>query len=165
MTQEEIDFIHFRDVQLLHIDYSTGQVDITKGTKDPKVRMPVYDVGSINQDGYSRIWCNGKLRMKHRLVYWLYHNELPVEVDHHNSRRDHNNISNLQPSHRAHNTVAKEPRSYKQLTKQEVMALCEDIQQGDLNITELALKHGRSRCQIKGIMVKKYWKAIADEYF
>ena len=103
--------------------------------------------------------------MKHRLLFWLYHGHLPIEVDHDDNVRCNNGITNLLASTRKHNTVGKAPRSYKQLKVGEVMDLCYEIAHSNLTITELAKRFNRSRCQIKGIMVKKYWKEISDEYF
>lgn len=165
MTQEEIDFIYFKEHQLHSVDFAIGRLDVKVKTKSKDVVKVVLDVGSLNQDGYVRIWCNCKLRMKHRLLFWLYHGYLPIEIDHDNKVRSYNAITNLVPSDRKHNTTDKTVRSYKRLTKTDVDMLCTEIAHGSTNITELAKKFGRSRCQIKSIMSKKYWSEISDNYF
>lgn len=165
MTQEEIDFIYFETNQLVNVDFLTGKIDVKSQTKREGSYKYFNDVGHVNQDGYIRIRCNGRFRMKHRLLFWLYHGYLPIEVDHDNDIRNDNSISNLKPSDRKQNTVAKAERSYKQLTKEAVKLLCADIVDNQLNITQLAKKYGRSRVQIKGIMSKKYWSKISDQYF
>lgn len=164
MTQEEQDFIYFRENQLNFVDFSTGRLDVLVNQKGGKKRISL-DIGSLNQDGYVRVWCNGKLRMKHRLIFWLYHGYIPEEIDHFDSVRNNNGISNLLDSMRSRNCTNKSKRSYKQLTAKEVHLLCNDIAQGRFTITELSNKYGRSRCQIKGIMSKKYWKEISNQYF
>ena len=165
MTKELNDFEHFRDHQLVNVDFSTGQLDIKYRTKVEGKYRYVSDIGSMNQDGYIRVRCNGTLRMKHRLLYWLEHGVLPKEVDHIDGVRDNNSISNLREVDRSTNTTSKKPRTYKQLTAVEVHSLCSDIALGTMNITNLSKKYGRSRTQIKAIISKKYWKEISDQYF
>lgn len=164
MTQEEQDFIYFKENQLKSVDFSTGRLDVLVNQKGRKKRVSL-DIGSLNQDGYVRVWCNGKLRMKHRLIFWLYHGYIPEEVDHFDSVRNNNGISNLLDSVRSRNCTNKSKRSYKQLTAEEVHLLCSDIAQSTFTVTELSKKYSRSRCQIKGIMSKRYWKNISDQYF
>ena len=164
MTQEELDFIYFRDNQLKSVDFDIGRVDVFTNTKSGNKRI-VENIGSLNQDGYERVWCNKRLRMKHRLIFWLYHEYLPEEVDHFDSIRSNNGISNLMDSIRSSNCTDKTKRTYKQLSKEEVHMLCTDISKNIFTITELSKKYGRSRCQIKGIMSKRYWKEISDQYF
>lgn len=165
MTKELNDFEHFRDHQLVNVDFSTGQLDIKYRTKVEGKYRYVSDIGSKNQDGYIRVRCDGKLRMKHRLLYWLKHGVLPKEVDHIDAVRDNNSISNLREVDRSTNTTSKKPRTFKQLTAVEVHSLCSDIALGTMNITNLSKKYGRSRTQIKAIISKKYWKDISDQYF
>jgi len=165
VSQEIKDFTHFRDHQLKSVDYSTGQLNVWIRDKKGEKSRSASDVGSLNQDGYSRVWCNGKLRMKHRLLFWLYHGTLPDEVDHDNGVRNDNSITNLIPSNRSCNTSNKRPRSYKQLTYNEVCDICERIVSNDYTITGLAKEFGKSRTQIKAILAKKYWTRVSDEYF
>lgn len=165
MTQEELDFIYFKEHQLEDVDFTTGQIDIKSKTKKPGIYKYFYDVGSLNSDGYVRLWCNGRLRMKHRLLFWLYHGYLPPEVDHDDKIRNHNSITNLIASDRVDNTVDKTPRTYTQLTDEQVHEICKIIILGNVNITQIAKQFNRSRVQIKAILSKKYWSQISDQYF
>ncbi len=164
MTQEQIDFEFFKENQLYKVEFNTGRIDTAFRDKWGHLRTRI-DTGSLNEDGYVRIWCNRRLRMKHRLLFWLYHGYLPEEVDHDDKVRNNNAITNLLDSTRSCNTTGKTSRTYKQLTTDQVHEICKIIGQGDINITHLAKQFGRSRTQIKGILSKKYWKEISDQYF
>lgn len=165
VTQEERDFAHFESRQLKDVDMATGRIDVWVHDKNGARTRQALDIGSKNQDGYVRVYCNGRLRMKHRLLFWLHHRYLPIEVDHDDKVRDHNSISNLIASDRSRNTTGKTPRTYKQLVEAEVRVVCEMIASGDYNITQIAAFAGRSRTQIKAIQAKKYWKDVSDQYF
>lgn len=165
MSKEELDFKHFNQYQLVTVDFATGRIDVKQRTKKENSYRLIPDVGSLNQDGYVRLWCNGTLRMKHRLLYWLYHGQLPDEVDHINGRRADNSIQNLRSVDRSTNTKDKVRRSYKWLTEKEVKQLCQLIAQGQHTITDLAQRFSRSRAQIKAIMDKKSWSHISNNYF
>lgn len=92
------DFEYFKSNQLYKVDFNTGKLDtksIRTASNGKNYTIIRYDVGSKNKDGYIRLFCNGVLRMKHRLLYYLYHNKLPIEIDHINGIRDDNNIINL----------------------------------------------------------------------
>lgn len=165
MSKEELDFKHFKQHQLVNVDFVTGRLDVKQRTKKENSYRHILNVGSLNQDGYVRVWCNGTLRMKHRLLYWLYHGQLPDEVDHINGNRADNSIQNLRSVDRATNTKSKVPRTFKQLTEKEVHQLSRLIAAGQHTITDLAQRFGRSRAQIKAIMDKKCWSHISDAYF
>lgn len=165
MTQEEVQFQFFEDNQLKCVDFSTGRLDVWGRSKVNAKARVFKDVGSLNVDGYERVRCNRSLRMKHRLLFWLFHRYLPEEVDHFDGNRSNNCISNLVPSTRSANTANKTIRSYSHLSVSQVEALCKRIAQGGATITELARDFGRSRVQIKAIMSKKYWRDISDKYF
>lgn len=164
MTQEIVDFEFFKKNQLLNVDFSTGQID-AKSINRWNQQRDHLNVGHTNQDGYIRLYCNRRLRMKHRLLFWLYHGYLPEEVDHKDKVRDHNMIENLFASDRPQNTTEKTPRKYSHLTEEEVHQLCRDLAVEPVNITQLSKKYGRSRVQIKAILSKKYWSKISDQYF
>lgn len=163
--QELLDFIYFQDCQLKNVDFATGKIDVWMMANNGKRTRTSLDVGSLSQDGYVRIWCNGKLRMKHRLLFFLYHGYIPYEVDHDNNIRNDNSINNLVDSSRSENTKDKIPRSYTQLKASDIHDLCKDHITGNYSITDLASKYGRSRVQIKAILSKKYWSKISDQYF
>lgn len=173
------DFIFFEKNQLVSIDFETGKISakrifpahkqISKFGKEfiRKESVRIYeDIGSLNQDGYIRVWCKSTLRMKHRLVYWLYHHELPEEIDHIDKNRSNNSISNLRATTRSMNCVGNSVgRKFIHLTTEQVHALCKDIASKKFSITDLAKKYNRSRASIKQIIKKERWKSIADLYF
>lgn len=161
MNQEELNFIYFKENQLYFVDFNLGIID-TKSINNSRIFK---NVGSLNSDGYQRIWCNSKLRMKHRLIYWLYHNKLPKEIDHIDGNRNNNSIFNLKEVDRKENTTnKKQKRTFKQLTNKQVHEICKMLI-NNCSITEIANKFNRSRCQIKAIKLKKYWSKISDLYF
>lgn len=165
MCQEILDFQHFKDHQLVAVDFVTGRIDVHINTRAGNKCLK-YDVGSVNQDGYTRVWCGPRLRMKHRLMYWLFHEELPEEVDHFNRQRSNNSISNLRPSTRSENTIGGHVnRTFKQMRVDVVHDLAKDWISGEFSITQLANKYGRSRAMIKGILTKKYWSQVTNQYF
>lgn len=175
------DFKYFEEQQLVNVDFTTGTLEykrvypastfIHKSGK--KVSRPSYTryfkcSGYTNEDGYKRIWCHNSLRMVHRLIFWLYHHELPegLEIDHIDKNRANNAINNLRLATRSENCKGNHiGRTFKQLTKEQVHALCKDIVSKEYNITQLAKKYNVTRCNIKAVIVKKRWKKISDLYF
>lgn len=165
MLQEEIDFQYFKTNQLESIDLTTGKIDSYNRVKSTGNKRIHKDIGSLNHDNYSRIWCNGALRMKHRFIFWYVYGYIPEEVDHIDGNRNNNAISNLREVNRSQNTSnKKQTRSFKKLTEQEVHIVCQMLVNGE-SITAIANKFNKSRCQIKAIKLKKYWKRISDNYF
>lgn len=157
------DFKYFEKNQLVSVDFSLGSIKVkSKGSRI--LDNPSY----INADGYLRLRCNGHLRMKHRLLYWLYYHELPenMEIDHIDKNRANNAINNLRLATRSLNCKGNSKgRTFKHMSKETVHLLCKDIAEGHLNITQIAEKYKKSRCHIKAIMTKKYHKDISDLYF
>lgn len=164
MSQEIADFESFKQNQLVSVDFASGVIDAKSFNRWGQQRIHL-DIGHTSHDGYIRIYCTRKLRMKHRFLFWLFHGYLPEEVDHVDGVRDNNSITNLAASDRSQNTSGKSVRSYSHLTEEQVHALCADLKAGDLSITAMAKKYGRSRVQIKAILSKKYWSQISDQYF
>ena len=152
--------------RITYIDPNTGRIDIKTHSGKGKGFDKVFtDIGSVNPDGYVRIWCDRRLCFKHRFLFWYYHGYLPKEVDHIDGNRANNSISNLRASDRSHNCLnKKQERHYKQLTASDVHALCKDLLNG-MSITDVANKYNRSRTQIKQIKLKHYWEPIASQYF
>ena len=170
MTQEELDFIYFKQNELHSVDFQTGTIN-TKAwrrkngyTTDTYLRI-TKNVGSKNPDGYIRIWCNGRLRMKHRLLFWLYHNELPEEIDHINRIRDDNCIDNLRSVNRSENNKGYTSKGRKHFTKEELHNLCKDIASNQYSDENLANKYNCSRIAIMGIRHKRRHANIANLYF
>lgn len=170
MTQEEIDFQYFKQNQLAFVDFSTGRIDSkawrTANQYSTKKYCRVWkDAGSQNPDGYIRIWCNGTLRMKHRLLYWLYHGTLPEEIDHINKIRNDNRISNLRSVTRTENNIGITYKGRKHFSKEELHNICKDIASKKYSDEVLAKKYSCSRIAIMGIRHKRRHKDIADLYY
>lgn len=170
---ELADFQYFKQNQLANVDFSTGQIDVyakanitvknssLKGTAKIYVRK---NVGSKNPEGYVRIWCNNRLRMKHRLLYWLFHNKLPDEIDHINKIRDDNSINNLRSVGRKENVSNIVQLKRKKFTDNELHQICQEILNGKSD-TQLSKDFNCSRIAIRTIRTKKYHKNISDKYF
>lgn len=166
MTKEESDFQWFRDNQLHSVDFSKGIID-AKGTKGPTVNRIYYNVGSINPDGYVRMYCNGTLYMQHRLLYWLQYGYLPptgTEIDHIDSNRSNNAISNLQVLTKGDNNAKGTQKSSSWTSKEEVIQICELLQNTNLSDTAIAEKVGRSRGTVRDIKTRKTRKNISKNY-
>lgn len=165
--QEIKDFEFFKEVQMCDIDFYTGRLDtirtvVRNGKPFLQRRL---DVGSVNPDGYIRVWCNGTLRMKHRLLFWLYHGYLPEEIDHMDKNRSNNCISNLRPSNRKHNTKGITFNGRRRFTQEELHNICKDIATGTYSDINLADKYQCTRTAIMGIRVKRRHGDIASQYF
>lgn len=165
MTQEELDFIYFKKNQLYNVCFNTGSIDVKVKTRWKNVHKYYYNIGSLNHDNYERVWTNKKLRMKHRLIYWLYHGTLPEEIDHINKIRNDNSIHNLRSVTRKENVQNNNCSSFKRLSFDEVHELCKAIQSNLYNITQLSKMFNKSRVHIKNIMGKKHWSEISNQYF
>jgi len=165
MSQELIDFQYFRDNQLHTIDYSTGQIDAVGGRWGTSIYQ---NVGSINQDGYERIWCNRKLRMKHRLIYFLYHEELPTigkEIDHYNNVRHENHISNLRILTKSQNNSACTGRKIGRRSSAQIHEICALLQNTNLSDEAIANQLGYiTRATVRDIKTRRSRKAIGQYY-
>lgn len=151
--------------KIVFIDPNTGRIDVEVACGRFKGFKRITDVGSLNHDGYIRIWCNKRLSFKHRFLFWYYHGYLPEEIDHIDRNKQNNSIQNLRAVDRKANCLNKTARkSYTQLSVADVHALCKDLLNG-MSITDVAKKYHRSRTQIKQIKLKHYWKSIASLYF
>lgn len=144
MNKELEDFQYFKDHQLHFVDFKTGRLDTISvktnqfGAKYTQIRK---NVGSKNHDGYIRVWCNNTLRMKHRLLYFLYHDKLPDEIDHINGIRDDNSIDNLRSVDRKEQLQNLHQDSKKGKPKYKLSEL-------DVYQIKLQLKHGKSTNEI-----------------
>ena len=169
MTNELKDFIHFKENQLFNIDFLTGKIDVLRECTNPKTGVKYKqrrtDVGSLNSDGYVRLWCNKSLRMKHRLIYWLFYNEMPIEVDHIDKNRSNNAISNLRSVSRTVNVQGTLFKGRRIFSEQEVHKICELLSQKSHSQEQIAKMLKCSRMAIQGISSKRRHSSIADLYF
>ena len=164
MTQEQQDFEYFRDNQLHSIDFTTGVIT-SKGGRWGKHLY--YDIGSENPDGYSRLWCNRSLRMKHRLVYFLYHEELPMageEIDHFDNIRNNNSISNLRVLTKSQNNTGCADRKIGRFTKELIHKVCDLLQSTSLSDQAIAEQLDVSRATVRDIKTRRSRISISQQY-
>jgi len=78
----------FRD-KGFYCDYNKGFIYSNKGKL----------LNRKNKKGYIQITCRQKLKvyqvMAHQFIYWMYHNEVPITIDHIDNNKSNNIISNL----------------------------------------------------------------------
>lgn len=164
MSQELQDFQYFQQNQLLAFDPVTGQID----AKSTTVQRTFMNVGSENADGYVRLWANGKLRMKHRLVYFLVHGSLPpagYEIDHINSIRNDNRPANIRSVLKSVNNSGCANRKFgRQFTKDEVEEICELLATTTLSDLLIAEKTGASRATVRDIKMRRSRASISKAY-
>ena len=141
MNKELEDFEYFKNNQLHFVDFETGRLD----TISVKTNQFGGKYTQINQDGYIRVWCNNTLRMKHRLLYYIHYDELPIEVDHINGIRDDNSINNLRNVSRKEQLQNLHQPSKKGTPKQKLTSL-------QVYQIKLQLKHGKTCTEL----AKKY---------
>ena len=168
MTTEQADFEYFRDNQLHTVDFETGVIDVIRDVTGPsgkKYKQRRLNVGSINPDGYSRVWCGDSLRMKHRLLYFLYYGELPEEIDYIDRDRGNNSIHNLRSVSRTENNIGIRFKGRKRFTPAELHEVCKLIATKTLSDDAIAKMFDCSRIAIMGIRHKRRHKTVADMYF
>lgn len=166
MNQELKDFRYFQNNQLYAIDYATGCIDVIGG----RWKSHIYkNIGSLNPDGYERVWCNKRLRMKHRLIYFLYHGHLPQddeEIDHYDNNRNNNSINNLRIlSKSANNSSCSNRKFGRQRTKAEIQKICELLQNTNLSDQAIAdqVKYV-TRATVRDIKIRRSRKSISQTY-
>jgi len=59
--------------------------------------------GTIKLNGYRSIQIQYKQYLEHRLIYLLFHGELPIFIDHIDNNRQNNRIENLRSTSRSEN--------------------------------------------------------------
>ena len=68
-------------------------------------------VGYVTRQGYKRVEVNGKSYAVHRLVYVMFNNSLPEQLDHIDCNKLNNRIENLRPASSAENSSNRNLRS------------------------------------------------------
>lgn len=165
MSQELQDFIHFKEHQLHYFNEVTGRIDTVGGRWGNRV---FEDVGSENEDGYVRLWTNGRLRMKHRLVHFLVKGELPAdghEIDHKNDQRNDNRPSNIHSVPKSVNNTGCADRKFgRQFTKEEVIEVCKLLAETNLSDLAIANKTGFSRATVRDIKTRRSRASTSQGY-
>ena len=156
------DFKFFEQNQLINFDPLTGQLDVITGTN--KICI---DVGSVNPDGYVRLHCNGNLRMKHRLVYWLMFHNLPskgFEIDHIDKDRSNNAPFNLRILSKSKNNTNCVDRNITHMDEATVVQVCELLANTTMSDLDIANIVGRSRATIRDIKTRRTRTKISYKY-
>lgn len=164
MNQETQDFLHFKHHQLVSLDLATGLITSKGGRWGNHIYQ---DVGSKNPDGYIRLWCNGRLRMKHRLIFFLVHGILPKpgeEIDHIDKNRANNAVNNLCIASKRVNNMGSLNRKIGRFTVEEVHNVCRLLQTTDLSDETIAEQTGMSRATIRDIKCRRSRQTIASTY-
>lgn len=164
MSQEKADFEYFKKHQLVSIDFQTGVINAKGGRWGNTIYQ---DVGSENPDGYIRLWCNKRLRMKHRLIFFLAHNTLPgngEEIDHIDKNRSNNALSNLCIASKRVNNIGSQNRKIGRFTEEEIHQVCQLLQNTDLSDEAIAQQLGVSRPTVRDIKCRRSRQTIAMNY-
>lgn len=177
MTEELKDFQFFKEHQLANVDFNTGVIDVYAKANigNPKSKdygsfktYVRHNVGSVNEDGYIRLWCNKRLRMKHRLLWFLAYGELPIEIDHIDGVRDNNSLSNLRSVTRKENLsnvlnpTKRSERRY--FSERELHIISKALAKG-YSHNRIAKVFGCKRTTISSIATKHRHRDISDLYF
>lgn len=164
MNQEIADFEYFRTNQLVSVDYSTGVITAKGGRWGNTF---YHDIGSENPDGYSRLWCNGRLRMKHRLIFFLAYGVIPKqgsEIDHVDKVRSNNCLSNLCIASKRINNSGSLNRKIGRFTVENIHSVCKLLQDTDLSDDLIAKKVGVSRATVRDIKCRRSRQTISANY-
>jgi len=83
-------------------EYRDGALFWQNRTVDSLGRDKTYlngkPAGSLDSYGYLQTKIDGKLYLNHRLIFFMFHGYLPVQVDHDDNDRSNNRIENLRPA-------------------------------------------------------------------
>ena len=164
MNQEIVDFTHFKTHQLVSMDNATGVI-IAKGGRWGNTLY--YDVGSLNPDGYVRMWCGKHLRMKHRFIFFMAYGVLPKpghEIDHIDKNRSNNCLSNLCVTTKSINNSAGLNRKIGRFTKEEIHSVCKLLQNSSLSDASIAEEVGVSRGTVRDIKCRTSRQTISVNY-
>lgn len=164
MNQELSDFMYFKTHQLVSVDYQTGLL-VTKGGRWGNTLY--YDVGSLNPDGYVRLWCNSKLRMKHRLIFFLAHGVLPKtgeEIDHIDKNRSNNCLTNLCVASKRTNNMGSLNRKIGRFTEEIIHSVCRLLQDSEVSDECIAKEIGITRATVRDIKCRRSRTAISATY-
>lgn len=164
MSQELKDFEYFKQHQLLSVDFTTGTIDAKGGRWGNR---QFFDVGSLNPDGYVRLWCNRSLRMKHRLIFFLAYGVIPKpgdEIDHIDKNRSNNCLKNLCVASKRLNNMGSQNRKIGRFTKEVIHKICHLLQHSDLSDLKIAEEAGVSRATVRDIKCRTSRQSISMNY-
>lgn len=164
MSQERQDFQYFKEHQLESVDFATGIIHAKGGRWGTHV---YHDVGSVNSDGYVRLWCNKSLRMKHRLIFFLAYGALPKageEIDHIDKNRSNNCLTNLCVAAKRVNNTGSLNRKIGRFSGEDIHRVCQLLQNSDWSDERIARETGASRATVRDIKCRRSRQAISASY-
>lgn len=174
---KELDYFkYFKQHQLHSVDFTTGRLDViaVKSNQHGKHTAIITNIGSRNTDGYIRVWCGDKysigkkLLMRHRLLYWLYHGELPEgkEIDHKNRVRGDDVIDNLRVVDRSTNCKNTDRSAVKANTYSDLLIsrVCILLQDTELSDEKIAIQCGISRQYVRDIKTRRRKAKLSKDY-
>ena len=164
MSQELQDFEYFKQHQLVSVDFNTGVI-VAKGGRWGNTVY--HDVGSENPDGYVRLWCNRRLRMKHRLIFFLAHGIIPSdgkEIDHIDKNRSNNCLANLCVASKRVNNMGSQNRKIGRFTEEKIHQICGLLQNSELSDEQIAEQAEVSRTTVRDIKCRRSRQTISVNY-
>ena len=164
MSQEIEDFRYFQKHQMVSVDFATGVINAKGGRWGNTIYQ---DIGSKNPDGYMRLWCNGKLRMKHRLMFFLAHNTLPKageEIDHIDKDRSNNCLSNLCIASKRVNNMGSQNRKIGRFSEDTIHQICSLLQNTGLSDEKIAAEISVTRATVRDSKCRRSRQAIGTNY-
>ena len=164
VAQETEDFEYFKKHQMVSVDFNTGLI-VAKGGRWNNTTY--FDVGSKNPDGYVRLWCNRRLRMKHRLIFFLAHGILPgpgQEIDHIDKDRSNNCLKNLCIASKRVNNMGSLNRKIGRFSKETIHQICDLLQNSGLSDEQIANDVGVSRPTVRDIKCRRSRQTISVNY-
>lgn len=164
MSQEIQDFEYFKQHQLVSVDFDTGVI-VAKGGRWGNTQY--YDIGSENPDGYVRLWCSKRLRMKHRLIFFLAYGVIPPdghEIDHIDKDRSNNRLKNLCVASKRVNNMGSQDRKIGRFTKETIHQICGLLQNSELSDECIAEQAQVSRATVRDIKCRRSRQTISVNY-
>lgn len=169
MTELEL-FEYFKKNQLHSVDFELGTINTKVTHYTGKSQRIQKDIGSLNEDGYVRVWCgikkNKRLKMRSRLMFYLYHGYIPNgEIDHKDRNRSNDSIHNLRDLSREENCKNTQHTirrgAYSNDVVLQVCQLLQDTDYSDLTISKIV---GISRNYVRDIKKRRRRSSLSTSF-
>jgi len=105
--------------------------------------------------------------MRYRLIYYLYHQILPLpeeEIDHFDSVRNHDFISNLRILSKSDNNKCCVNRKFKHFSTETIHFICKMLSTTTLSDLNIATEAEVSRGTVRDIKTRRSRKSISKNY-